>query len=120
MKAVQRAGRSGPRLIANKQQTTKLAHKNLSYCRAFAFRNAAQRRFEASMIALRPAALSLRFLRPGAAGEAAPVCFLATAHLLRWAAAILERAAADIWRPTGVGALPSGALGFNIWRSSAI
>jgi len=68
------------------------------------------------MMALRPAALSFRFLRTGAVDEAAPDCFLAAAHLFRWAAAILARAAADILRPTGVGPLPSGALGFNIWR----
>ena len=92
----------------------------VSYYRACAFRTSAQRRFVASMIALRPAALSFRFLRTGAVDEVAPACFLAAAHLFRWAAAILERAAADIWRPTGVGALPSVALGFNIWRSSAI
>ena len=84
------------------------------------FRNAAQRRFVASMIAFRPAALSFRFSRAGSVGEAGPDCFLAAAHLFRWAAAILERAAADIRRPTGVGPLPSVALGFNIWRSSAI
>ena len=84
------------------------------------FRNAAQRRFVASMIALRPAALSLRFPLAGAGDEVAPACFLASAHLFRWAAAILARAAADILRPTVLGALPSVALGFNIWRSSAI
>ena len=72
------------------------------------------------MIALRPAALSFRFLRVGLGEEAAPVCVLATAHLFRWAAAILARAAADILRLTVVGALPSVAPGFNIWRSSAI
>jgi hypothetical protein len=93
---------------------------NLSHYRAWAFRDAAQRRFVASMIALRPAGLSFRFLRTGAVDEAAPDCFLAAAHLFRWAAAILARAAADILRPTGVGPLPSGALGFNIWRSPAI
>ena len=93
---------------------------NLSHYRACAFLDAAQRRFVASMIALRPAALSLRFFPAGAVDEAGPDCFLAAAHLFRWAAAILERAAADIWRLTGVGALPSVALGFNIWRSSAI
>jgi hypothetical protein len=98
----------------------KLALKNRSHYRACAFRDAAQRRFVASMIAFRPAALSFRFLRAGAEDEAAPACFLAAAHLFRWAAAILDRAAEDIRRPTGVGALPSVALGFNIWRSSAI
>jgi hypothetical protein len=85
--------------------------------RGCAFRNAAQRRFVASMIAFRPAALSLRFLRAGAPGEAA--CLLDAARLFRWAAATLARAAADILRLTGVGALPSVALGFSIWRSSA-
>jgi hypothetical protein len=64
--------------------------------RACAFRNAAQRRFVASMIAFRPAALSFRFLRAGAAGGAVPPCFLAAAHRFRCAAAILARAAADI------------------------
>jgi len=83
-----------------------------------AFRSAAQRRFVAAMIALRPAALSVRFLRAGAAGEAA--CFLAATHLFRWAAAILARAAADIRRLLGADAVLSVALGFNIWRSSAI
>ena len=82
--------------------------------RACAFRNAAQRRFVASMIAFRPAALSFRFFRAGATEDPAPVCFLVSAHLFRWAAAILARAAADIRRLTGVGALPSVALGFNI------
>ena len=72
------------------------------------------------MIALRPAALSFRFFRAGPTGEAAPDCFLTAAHLFRWAAAILARAAADILRRTGVGVLPSVAFGFNIWRSSAI
>ena len=74
----------------------------------------------ASIIAIRPAALSFRLLRAGTLDEAAPVCFLDSAHLFRWAAAILARAAADILRLTGVGALTSVALGFNIWRSSAI
>jgi hypothetical protein len=81
--------------------------------RACAFRNAAQRRFVASTIALLPAALSFRFLRAGAASEGVPACFL-------WAAAILARGAADIRRLLGAGALPSVSLGFNIWRSSAI
>jgi hypothetical protein len=72
------------------------------------------------MIALRPAALTLRFLRAGALDDAVPDCVLAASHLFRWAAAILARAAADILRLTGVGALPSVVLGFNIWRSSAI
>ena len=86
---------------------------------ARAFRSAAQRRFVASMIAFRPAALSFRFLR-GTLDEGTPACFLDAAHLFRWAAAILARAAADIRCLTGMGVLPSGALGFNIWRSSAI
>jgi hypothetical protein len=73
------------------------------------------------MIALRPAALSFRFFRGGAVDEAAPVCFLAAAHLFRWAAAILARAAEEILRLSfGTGALPSVAPGLNIWRSSAI
>ena len=72
------------------------------------------------MIDLRPAALSFRLLRAGARDEAPPDSFLDAAHLFRWAAAILARAAADIRRLTGVGALPSAALGLNIWRSSAI
>ena len=71
------------------------------------------------MIAFRPAALSFRFLR-GTLDEATPACFLDAAHLFRWAAAILARAAADIRCLTGMGALPSAALGLNIWRSSAI
>jgi hypothetical protein len=50
--------------------------------------------------------------------EVGPDCFLAAAHLLRWA--ILARAAADIRRFLGAGVLPSVALGLNIWRSSAI
>ena len=85
-----------------------------------AFRSVAQRRFVASMIALRPAALSLRFFRAGAEDKAAPDCFLAAAHLFRWATPILARAPADIRRLTGVGALPSVEVGFNIRRSSAI
>jgi hypothetical protein len=72
------------------------------------------------MIALRPAALSFRFLLAGVGDEVARACFLASAHLFRCAAAILERAAAGILRPPDVGALPSVALRFNIWRSSAI
>ena len=72
------------------------------------------------MMALRPAALSLRFLRAGVVDEAAPDCFLAAAHLLRWAAAILARAAADIRRLLGAGAVLSVVLGLNIWRSSAM
>ena len=56
------------------------AHAGFDH-RACAFRTAAQRRFVASMIALRPAALSFRFLRAGAAGAAS--CFLDVAHLFR-------------------------------------
>jgi hypothetical protein len=75
----------------------------------------------ASVIAFRPAALSLRFFRAGPVDEAAPNCFLAADHLFRWAAAILARAAADIRRRfRSVGVLPPVAAGFNIWRSSAI
>ena len=51
--------------------------------RACAFRNATQRRFVASMIALRPAALNVRFFRVRVPGEGAPACFLAAAHLFR-------------------------------------
>ena len=58
-----------------------LAQENLSLYRACAFRNAAQRRFVASMIALRPAALNFRFPRAGTVDEAAPVSFLDSAHL---------------------------------------
>ena len=86
----------------------------------YAFLNAAQRRFVASIIAFRPAALSFRFARAGAVDEAAPVCFLDSAHLFRWAAAILARAAADILRLPGDRAAPSLALGVSIWRSSAM
>jgi hypothetical protein len=71
------------------------------------------------MIAFRPAALSYRLLRVGV-DDAVPDCVLSAAHLMRWAAAILARAAADILRLTAVGALPSVVLGFNIWRSAAI
>jgi hypothetical protein len=42
-----------------------------SYYCGRAVRRAAQRRFVASMIAFRPAALSLRFFRAGAVDEAA-------------------------------------------------
>jgi hypothetical protein len=74
------------------------------------------------MTALRPAALSLRFYRAGAVDEAGPDCFLAAAHLFRWAAAILARAAADIILPRFLGArvLLSVALGLSKFRSSAI
>jgi hypothetical protein len=85
-----------------------------------AFRNAAHRRFVASIIALRPAALSFRFVRAGAVDEATPVCFLDSAHLFRWAAAILARAAADILRFPGARAAPSLAVGVSMWRSSAM
>jgi PD-(D/E)XK nuclease superfamily len=65
-----------------------------------------QRRRVASMIRRLPAALRRRFFF-GAAGEGCPVrptdCLLASAHLLRWAAAIRVRAARDILRP---GRLP--------------
>jgi len=46
-----------------------------SWARAGANAGAAQRRFGASMIALRPAVLSVRFLLAGLAGEAARACF---------------------------------------------
>jgi hypothetical protein len=56
-----------------------------------------------------------------AGGSGRRSCLLLdAARRFRWAAAILARAAADILRLTGVGALPSGVLGLNIWRSSAI
>ena len=86
------------------------------------FRNAAQRRFVASIIAFRPAALNLRFFRAGVDDEAAPACPLDSAHLFRWAAAILARAAADMRRlPFRAGVLLSPAApGLNILRSSAI
>jgi hypothetical protein len=70
------------------------------------------------MIAFRLAALSLCFLRAGAVGAAA--CFFDAAHLFRWAAAILARAAADIRRLLGAGVVLSVVLGLNIWRSSSI
>jgi hypothetical protein len=76
------------------------------------------------MIAFRPAALSLRFLRAGAdvlSDPAPPARF--TAHLFRCAAAILARAAADIRRRLVVGAEDSApsllAPPLNICRSSA-
>ena len=47
------------------------------------------------MIALRPAALSLRFFWADAVDEAAPACFLELAHLFRWAAAILGKQGAE-------------------------
>jgi hypothetical protein len=102
---------------AGLRQTAEIAVRSASEAAylASAFRNAAQRRFVASAIALRPAALSLRFLRAGAVREAAPDRFLDPAHLFRWAAAIRARAAADIPRRFFVaGAVPSVALGFNI------
>jgi hypothetical protein len=89
--------------------------------RDYPFRNAAQRRFVASMMALRPAALSFRFFRAGAADEAAPACFLASAHLFRCAAAILARAVADILRLfVGACPAPSAAAEPCVFRSSAI
>src|SRR5215813_946260 len=54
-----------------------------------ALRTAAQRFLVAAMIALRPAALSLRF---GFAGSA--LAFLTASHRFRWAAAMRSRAAA--------------------------
>jgi hypothetical protein len=69
-----------------------------------AARTAAHRRLVASMIAFRPAALILRFLRTGAdvpSDPAPPARF--AAHLFRCAAAILPRAAADIRRRFLVG-----------------
>jgi hypothetical protein len=59
------------------------------------------------MIAFRPAVLSFRFFRAGVVDEVVPDCFLAAAHLLRWAAAILARAAADIRCFLGAGAVLS-------------
>lgn len=72
------------------------------------------------MIAFRPAALSFRFIRVGAVDVAGPDCFLVAAHLFRWAAAILARAAEDIRRLNGAGAVLLVVLGLNIWRSPAI
>jgi len=85
------------------------------------FLRAAHRRLVASMIASRPAALNLRFVRTaGLAGAVAPVSPRALAHLSRCAAAILARAARDIRRRFfGAGAAPLLA-GLSIWRSSAI
>ena len=59
------------------------------------------------MIALRPAALNVRFFRGRVPDEAAPACFLAAAHLFRCAAAILARAAVDILRLAAADSLPS-------------
>jgi hypothetical protein len=96
------------------------SHAGFDHC-ACAFRNAAQGRFVASMIAFRPAALILRFFRARVVDETGPDCFLDAAHFFRWAAAILARAAADIRRRLfGAGTLLSVALGFNIWRSCPI
>jgi hypothetical protein len=83
------------------------------------------RRFVASIIVFRPAALSLRFLRTGAdvLSDPAPPALFA-AHLFLCAAAILARATADIRRRFVVGAdelapfLSEPPL--NICRSSAI
>jgi hypothetical protein len=75
----------------------------------------------ASVIALRPAALSFRFLRTGAVDEVAPACFLAAAHLFRWAPAILERAAADSLRLfVGARPEPSARAEPCMFRSSAM
>ena len=88
---------------------------------ACVFRNAAQRRFVASMIAFRPAALRLRFLPAGAVGEAAPACFLVSAHLFRWATAILARAVPGILRRfIGPCVTPSDPPGPSRFRSSPI
>jgi hypothetical protein len=89
-----------------------------------AARTASHRRFVASIIAFRPAALSLRFLRAGAEvlPDSEPAVRFA-AHLFRCAAAILARAAADIRRRLVVGADDSApsllAPPLNICRSSA-
>ena len=76
------------------------------------------------MIARLPAALSLRFFLAGAgtAAQALLDSFLEAAHLLRCAAAIRRRAAADIFRLglTASGVAPSMGLPFSICRSSAI
>jgi hypothetical protein len=62
-----------------------------------------------------------RFFRAGAVDETPAPCFLAAAHLFRCAAAILERAAADILRRfLGARVLLSVALGLNKFRSSPI
>ena len=88
---------------------------------AFAFRSAAQRRFVAVMMARRPAALSLRFFLSGAAG-ASLAFFRDAAHRLRWAAPILARAAADIFRFAffGGGVAPSVDPPVRSCRRSAI
>jgi hypothetical protein len=72
------------------------------------------------MMALRPAALSFRFLRAGAEdGTAARP--LAAAHLFRWAAAILARAAVDILRLfVGARPEPSARAEPCMFRSSAM
>jgi hypothetical protein len=72
------------------------------------------------MIARRPAALSLRFFRAGAA--APPEFFRAAAHRCRCAAAIRLRAAADIFRRAffGGGVAPSVDALVSMIRSSAI
>jgi hypothetical protein len=67
------------------------------------------------MIAFRPAALSLRFFRAGAAFGAAPDSFLRLAHLFRWAAAMRARAAADILRRCLLAATPPFGA-FVPWR----
>ena len=94
----------------------------LSDYRFAAALTAAHRSFVASLIARLPAALSLRFFRAGVGPALTADPFLIAAHLVRCAAAILRRAAADIFRLAGVGsgAAPSVEAGVNIWRSSAI
>ena len=85
----------------------------------------AQRRFVASTIARRPAALSLRVFRvgSGATFDVGPDCFLDAAHLFRCAAAILARAARDILRlrlAGGAGAAGSMRLLLSTWRRATI
>jgi hypothetical protein len=86
---------------------------------------AAHRRFVASIIAFRPAALSFRFLRTGedVVSDVDTIARFA-ANLFRCAAAILARAAADIRRRFVMDAeeaAPSFAgPPLNICRSSAI
>jgi hypothetical protein len=89
-----------------------------------AARTTAHRRFVASIVAFRPAALSFRFLRTGTGVLSDPAPARFAAHLFRWAAAILARAAADIRRRFVVGADDSDpsllGLPLNNCRSSAI
>lgn len=94
----------------------------LPYFAALAALTAAQRFLVASIILLRPAALSFR-LGFGAGADGA-VSFFAAAHLLRWASAIRARAAALMVRrfpaePSDVAAVSVRPLG-SIARSSAI